>query len=98
MNWCLAFFRANQLPVGGQEASFPLVDNDEVLVRSDIFRLLEESGVGVPAYYNKLDFTVNHKQGQYSRSRSGCYFCFYQQKNRMDLAVRAAPRPVCQSP
>lgn len=62
------------------ETTFPLLDNDEVLVRDDIFRLLEDSGVGVPAYYNKLDFSVNGKQGQYSRSRSGCYFCFYQQK------------------
>ena len=57
-----------------------MIDNDEVLVRDDIFRLLEDSGVGIPAYYKKLDFAVNGKQGQYSRSRSGCYFCFYQQK------------------
>ncbi|MDF7820178.1 phosphoadenosine phosphosulfate reductase family protein [Runella sp. MFBS21] len=63
-----------------QERDFALLDNEEVLVREDIFRLLEESGVGVPAYYNKCDFTVNDKKGQYSRSRSGCYFCFYQQK------------------
>ncbi len=62
------------------ETDFPMLDNDEVLVRDDIFRLLEESGVGVPAYYKKLDFAVNGKQGQYSRSRSGCFFCFYQQK------------------
>nr|WP_293839124.1 phosphoadenosine phosphosulfate reductase family protein [uncultured Arsenicibacter sp.] len=62
------------------EAGFPLLENDEVLVRADIFRLLEESGVGVPAYYNKVDFSVNGQTGQYSRSRSGCYFCFYQQK------------------
>jgi hypothetical protein len=63
-----------------KETSFPLLDNDEVLVREDIFRILEESGVGVPAYYNKVDFDVNGKVGQYSRSRSGCYFCFFQQK------------------
>lgn len=62
------------------ETSFPLIDNDDVLVRADIFRILEESGVGVPAYYNKLDFNVNGKTGQYARSRSGCYFCFFQQK------------------
>ena len=63
-----------------QEPTFPLIDNDEVLVRDDIFRLLRESGVGVPAYYEKLDFSVNGKQGQYAQSRSGCFFCFYQQK------------------
>jgi len=62
------------------EASFPLLDNDEVLVKEDIFRLLEESGVGIPAYYNKIDFHVNGRTGQYARSRSGCFFCFFQQK------------------
>jgi hypothetical protein len=35
------------------------LDNDEVLVREDIFRILEESGVGVPAYYKQIDFEVN---------------------------------------
>ncbi len=73
------FLKQTAYPLAG-ETDFPLLDNDEVLVRADIFRLLEDSGVGVPAYYNKLDFAVNGKQGQYSRSRSGCYFCFYQQK------------------
>jgi 3'-phosphoadenosine 5'-phosphosulfate sulfotransferase (PAPS reductase)/FAD synthetase len=62
------------------ETSFPLLDNEDVLIRADIFKILEESGVGVPAYYNKVDFSVNGKTGQYSRSRSGCYFCFFQQK------------------
>ena len=79
-----AFLKQTRATTGNyplaQEPTFPLIDNDEVLVRDDIFRLLEDSGVGVPAYYNKLDFAVNGKQGQYSRSRSGCYFCFYQQK------------------
>ncbi len=62
------------------EACFPLIDNDEVLVQADIFRLLEESGVGIPAYYHKMPFEVSGKTGHYSRSRSGCYFCFFQQK------------------
>lgn len=62
------------------EATFPLLENDEVLVRDDIFRILKESGVGVPAYYNKIDFEINGKKGQYARSRSGCFFCFFQQK------------------
>lgn len=62
------------------ENSFPLLDNEDVLVRDDIFRILEESGVGVPAYYNKIDFEIDSKKGQYSRSRSGCYFCFFQQR------------------
>ena len=56
------------------------MDNEDVLCKEDIFRILEESGVGVPAYYNLIDFEVDGKIGQYCRSRSGCYFCFFQQK------------------
>lgn len=41
---------------------------DDGLVRADIVRILEDSGLGMPPY---LDW---------GRSRSGCYFCFYQQK------------------
>jgi Phosphoadenosine phosphosulfate reductase family len=63
-----------------QEAVFPLIDNEDVLVRDDIFRILRESGVGVPAYYEKKPFEINGKEGEYARSRSGCFFCFYQQK------------------
>lgn len=63
-----------------QVADFPLLDNDDGLVRDDIFRILRESGVGVPAYYEKVPFQVNGKQGHYARSRSGCFFCFFQQK------------------
>lgn len=73
------FLKSTDYPLS-TEASFPLIDNDEILVRDDIFRILEESGVGVPAYYNKIDFEINGKTGQYARSRSGCFFCFFQQK------------------
>lgn len=61
-------------------AEFSLLDNDDNLIRADIFRLLRESGVGVPAYYEKITFEVDGKQGEYARSRSGCFFCFFQQK------------------
>jgi hypothetical protein len=40
---------------------------EDGLVRSDIDRLLKQSGVGWPSYYEW-------------RSRSGCYFCFFQRK------------------
>jgi hypothetical protein len=63
-----------------REAGFPLIENEDILKRDDIFRILRESGVGVPAYYEKLEFEVNGKKGEYARSRSGCYFCFFQQK------------------
>lgn len=35
--------------------------------KADVFRILEESGVGIPDYYKW-------------RTRSGCYFCFFQRK------------------
>lgn len=41
---------------------------EDGLVLADIHRLLEESGLGMPTYT------------RWGRSRSGCYFCFYQQK------------------
>jgi len=40
---------------------------DDGLKKPDILRILEESGVGLPKYYEW-------------RSRSGCYFCFFQQR------------------
>lgn len=74
-----AFLGDTSYPLS-QESIFPLVDNEEVLVKKDIFNILENSGVGVPAYYKPLEFNVDKAQGVYSRSRSGCYFCFFQQK------------------
>lgn len=73
------FLKTTDYPIG-QLDNFPLIDNDEVLVKKDINDLLIDSGVGVPAYYNLIDYEVDGKKGQYCRSRSGCYFCFYQQK------------------
>ncbi|HZY39399.1 MAG TPA: phosphoadenosine phosphosulfate reductase family protein [Mucilaginibacter sp.] len=59
---------------------FQLLDNEDILVRDDIFRILKESGVGVPQYYEEIPYEVDGKQGIYNRSRSGCFFCFFQQK------------------
>lgn len=59
---------------------FPLLDNEDVLIRDDVFEILRNSGVGVPEYYEKKEYQVDGEKGYYSRSRSGCYFCFFQQK------------------
>ena len=48
----------------------PFVENNIRL--EDVKRILNESGLGVPQYYKW-------------RSRSGCYFCFFQQKT-VDLS------------
>jgi len=73
------FLKTTNYPLA-LEDDFPLLNNDEGLIRADIFRMLEESGVGVPEYYKKITFTVDGETGEYARSRSGCYFCFFQQK------------------
>lgn len=78
-----AWLKTTDYPVG-QLDSFSLLDNDENLGIDDVFRILDESGVGIPAYYKPITYTVEIdgeiKEGTYSRSRSGCFFCFYQQK------------------
>lgn len=75
-----SFLKMTSYPLA-LETDFPLLENDEKLVREDIFKLLRESGVGVPGYYDEKKFeTQSGQSGQYCRSRSGCYFCFFQQK------------------
>lgn len=77
------FLKTTDYPVGMLEY-FPLIENDDVIVLEDVFQLLEKNGVGVPAYYKAIEYEVEIdgeiKKGTYSRSRSGCFFCFYQQK------------------
>jgi len=73
------FLKTTELPVGQLE-EFPLIENDEILVRDDIFKIIEQSAVDLPAYYKPLPYEIDGEKGQYSRSRSGCFFCFYQQK------------------
>jgi hypothetical protein len=41
---------------------------EDGLIRRDVIRILEDSGLGLPKYTD------------WGRTRSGCYFCFYQQK------------------
>jgi len=57
---------------------------EDGLTKDDVMQILESSGLGIPKYYQW-------------RSRSGCYFCFFQrhdewaglQKNHPDLFERA---------
>ena len=73
------FLKTTEYPLANVE-DFELLDNEDNLVRDDIFKILKESGVGVPKYYEKVEYEINGKKGEYARSRSGCFFCFYQQK------------------
>jgi len=47
------------------EARFPFIE--EGIDHDGVLRILEEAGVGLPEYYSW-------------RTRSGCYFCFFQRK------------------
>lgn len=73
------FLKTTNYPLAS-ETYFPLVDNEDLLIRNDIFNILEQSGVGVPKYYKEVNFEINGQKATYARSRSGCFFCFYQQK------------------
>lgn len=73
------YLKTTDYPVGKLD-NFPLIDNEDILIKEDIFKLLEDSGVGVPKYYKPIEFVVDDKKGEYCRSRSGCYFCFFQQR------------------
>jgi 3'-phosphoadenosine 5'-phosphosulfate sulfotransferase (PAPS reductase)/FAD synthetase len=78
-----AYLKTTHYPVGRLEY-FPLVENEDVLKINDIFKILDESGVGIPKYYLERTYQVEIdgeiKIGNYARSRSGCFFCFFQQK------------------
>jgi hypothetical protein len=59
---------------------FTLCENSDIVIEKDIRKFFEEYGVTFPGYYNEVEYKVNGKTGKYARSRSGCFFCFYQQK------------------
>lgn len=48
------------------------------MVKADIIQLLEESGIGLPKYYQW-------------RSRSGCFFCFFQRKYEWVMLAEKHP-------
>lgn len=73
------FLKTTDYPLGKLD-DFPLIDNEDILVKDDIFKILKDSGIGIPAYYTPIEFEIDGKKGTYSRSRSGCYFCFFQQR------------------
>lgn len=74
-----AFLCQSKFPVASLDV-YPLLDKEDTIDRDGVFRLLEESGVGKPKYYEPIEIEVNGAKGFYNRSRSGCYFCFFQQK------------------
>jgi 3'-phosphoadenosine 5'-phosphosulfate sulfotransferase (PAPS reductase)/FAD synthetase len=57
-------------------AKFPF--KEAGITHADVMRILEEAGLGLPEYYKW-------------RSRSGCYFCFFQQKGEWAGLLKEHP-------
>lgn len=75
------FIQSQNYPLTGITAEeFPLLNNDYILGIDDVFQLFYDNGVKVPGYYEEIEFEVDGEVGKYNRTRSGCYFCFYQRK------------------
>ncbi len=68
--------RADEDRIGYKPPSISSLNNiepkypfkEDGITKEDVYRILEESGLGLPDYYKW-------------RTRSGCYFCFFQRKS-----------------
>ena len=73
------FLKTTDYPVGKLD-EFPLLDNTDILIKEDIFKLLKDSGVGIPSYYDEILFEVDGKQGAYCRSDLVAIFVFFNKR------------------
>lgn len=73
------FLKSTDYPMSNM-TEYNLLSDENVIAKQDVINLFKEYGVTYPGYYKEVKFTVNGETGTYARSRSGCYFCFYQQK------------------
>lgn len=73
------FLKTEDYPVSHLN-EYSLLDNEDSVDINKVFQLFKENGVKVPGYYDEIEFEVNGQKGKYNRSRSGCFFCFYQRK------------------
>ena len=74
-----SYLKTTDYPLSLEE-NYSLIENEDVLVLEDIKSILKNSEVGIPEYYNEIEFEINGKIGKYSRSRSGCFFVFINRK------------------
>jgi len=73
------FLKDENYPVSYLD-DYSLLDNEDSVDITKVYQLFKDNGVKVPGYYNEIEFEINGQKGVYNRSRSGCYFCFYQRK------------------
>ena len=50
------FLKTTDYPIGKLD-DFPLIENDDIVGLNDVFKILEDSGVGVPTYYKPIEYT-----------------------------------------
>lgn len=79
------------------EDDYPLLEKTETFDLADVKKILENT-IGLPPYYDEKPLVLNGEvKGKFHRSRSGCFFCFYQQKiewvwlfeNHLELFIKA---------
>lgn len=74
-----SFLKNDNYPISYLE-DYSLLDNEDSVDINKVFLLFKENGVKIPGYYDEIEFEVDGQKGVYNRSRSGCFFCFYQRK------------------
>ncbi len=73
------FLKEDIYPISHLPA-YSLLENEDSVDLKKVYQLFKDNGVKVPGYYDEIEFEVDGQKGVYNRSRSGCFFCFYQRK------------------
>ena len=73
------FMKDSNLPMSMLE-EYELLTDEKSIDINGVFQLFKDNGIKVPGYYDEIEYTVDGEIGTYNRSRSGCFFCFYQRK------------------
>lgn len=73
------FLKGTDYPIA-QLGNYSLLNNEDSVDLKGVFKLFEDNGINLPGYYKDVEFEVDGEKGTFHRSRSGCYFCFYQRK------------------
>jgi hypothetical protein len=73
------FLKDKEYPISKLK-EYSLLEKEESIDLNGVYQLFKENGVKTPGYYDEIEYEVDGEKGTYKRSRSGCYFCFYQRK------------------
>ncbi|HPE41263.1 MAG TPA: phosphoadenosine phosphosulfate reductase family protein [Bacteroidales bacterium] len=73
------FLKNENFPASFLE-EYSLLENEDSVDINKVYQLFKDNGVKVPGYYDEIEYEIVGQKGKYNRSRSGCFFCFYQRK------------------